>query len=161
MTLKDEKNGYFVIGDPVRFVAQGKFNDEIDARMKIYVDKEKTRQLYRSEALKDSSEPIFKETEFFVPNGLENLYITVLEDKTLGDKVIGNVTIPFPIVFDTYKLNDEDTDKVGTQTLELMPISKLHDEISSLMREVPDVDALRKIMMQLKKYKEKEQTDEN
>ena len=162
LTLKDENNGHFVIGDPVRFVAQGRLDDEIKAQMKIYIDKEKTRQLYRSEDLKEeSSEPIFRETEFFVPNGLENLYIEVLKNSRFGkDELIGNATIPFPIVFDTYKLNDEDTDKVGAQTLELMPINKLHDEISSLMREVPDVDALRKIMMQLKEYKEKEQKAE-
>ena len=123
LTLKDEKNGYFVIGDPVRFVAQGKFNDEIDARMKIYVDKEKTRQLYRSVPLRaESSEPIFGEAEFFVPYGLERLYITILEERRFSDKLIGNVTVPLPIVFDTYKLNEQDTDEVGIQTLKLMSV---------------------------------------
>merc|ERR1711884_175910 len=65
---KGEDNGYFVIGDPVEFVAQGVLGEEIEAQMKIYVDKEQTRQLYVSEDLKEETvNPIFRETEFFVP----------------------------------------------------------------------------------------------
>ena len=87
--LDDEPNGYFVIGDPVRFVAQAKMTEETKTQMKIYTDKEKSRQLYRTDPVKEV-EPIWNETEFFVPPTQteiytrNSIYILETENNTLS-----------------------------------------------------------------------------